>query len=184
VPDHPLRRHLAALAAAGTLLTVGCSATGSDAPPPAAAGAVEAPTEVPALHPSVDGYPEALLDVIAGDGSTHRLVVKVADTAERKAHGLMEVPAVPDGTGMWFPYGEDRTGGFWMKGTETDLSIAWVDAAGVIVAVADMEVCRADPCPTYEPGVPYRAALEVRRGWFEERGIDVGDRVLEVRTGP
>jgi uncharacterized membrane protein (UPF0127 family) len=46
-----------------------------------------------------------------------------------------------------------------------------------------MEPCleeSVDACPGYFPEVPYASALEVGRGWFEERGIDVGARVRVV----
>ena len=137
---------------------------------------------VPALHPSVDDYPRGVVELVAADGTVHRLAVLVADTPERRAHGLMEVPDVPAGTGMLFTFEDDRDGGSWMKDTLTPLQIAWVDADGAVVAVRSMEPCEADPCPTYEPGATYRTALEVRDGWLDEVGVGVGDR-LEVVPG-
>ncbi|MFP5309638.1 MAG: DUF192 domain-containing protein [Actinomycetes bacterium] len=185
VPSTRAAAVAAAVLVAAAVGLAGC-ATGGPADAPGAgptAGAPGTAVEVPPLHPSVDDWPATLLEVVDADGTAHPVAVRVADTDERKAHGLMEVPRVPAGAGMWFPYDGDRTGGFWMKGTETDLSIAWVDAAGVIVATADMTVCRADPCEVYEPGATYRAALEVPLGWFEARGIGVGDRVIEAPVG-
>jgi uncharacterized membrane protein (UPF0127 family) len=32
-------------------------------------------------------------------------------------------------------------------------------------------------CPTYRPGTPYDAALEVNKGWFEVAGVEVGAEV-------
>lgn len=134
---------------------------------------------VPPLHPSVDDYPASRVVVDRGDGQRLLPVqVRVADTAERRAHGLMEVEDVPDGVGMWFVYDADREGSFWMKGTETDLDIAWVDDNGRIVAMESMEVCTSDPCATYDPGTSFRTALEVRSGWFADNGVEVGDRIL------
>jgi uncharacterized membrane protein (UPF0127 family) len=40
-----------------------------------------------------------------------------------------------------------------------------------------MEPCRADPCPLYDPGVPYRGALEVNQGAFADWGISAGDHL-------
>ena len=167
-----------------------------DAPAPAAStgllegegevGATDqapSPVSVPPLHPSVDDWPVAEVVVDPGDGAAPiPVAVLVADTAERRSHGLMEVEEVPDGVGMWFVYEEDSTGAFWMKGTLTDLDIAWVDDRGRIVAVETMTVCEQDPCPTYDPGASYRTALEVPAGWLEANGVEVGDRVL--RDGP
>lgn len=145
-------------------------------------GATDQPRDSPtppSLHPSVDDYPAGRVVVDPGDGaSLLPVLVRIADTARRRSHGLMEVADVPDGVGMWFVYDQDTTGSFWMKGTRTDLDIAWVDDNGRIVAVETMAVCDADPCPTYDPGVTYRTALEVRAGWLADNDVQVGDRVL------
>lgn len=148
----------AAVALAGALVVVGCGAG--------------APTEVPPLHPSVDGYPEALVELADGEV---QLAVKLADTAERREHGLMEVEDLPDGTGMLFVFDTERTGGFWMKNTLVPLDIAYADAGGEIVSILAMEPCVADPCDVYDPGAAYQVALEVPQGWFDQVGVEVGD---------
>lgn len=142
---------------------------GSDAGPSAG-------TTPPPLHPSVDGWPAGTVVVDPRDGSGQRSVaVRIAQTSDQRSHGLMEVADLPDGAGMWFAYDRDTDGGFWMKGTLVDLDIAWVDAADTIVAVASMQVCEVDPCPSWEPGADYRSALEVPSGWLAANGVDVGD---------
>lgn len=189
------RPGLVGLAAALAVALAGCtgssstpSTSASSSSPPsvladdgevgATTGPAVEPT-VPPLHPSVDDYPAGRVVVDPGDGaSLLPVLVRIADTARRRSHGLMEVADVPDGVGMWFVYDQDTTGSFWMKGTRTDLDIAWVDDNGRIVAVETMAVCDADPCPTYDPGVTYRTALEVRAGWLADNDVQVGDRVL------
>ena len=163
-------------------------ATAVDGPATATAG-TSTPADgfapPPSLHPDVDQLPAGTVLVDPGDGAESRHVaVRIAATDDARRRGLMEVPDVPDGAGMWFAYDEDRTGGFWMRNTLVDLDIAWVDAAGRIVATTTMEVCRVSACPTYEPGVPYRTALEVRAGWFEANGVEVGDTAVLVATTP
>lgn len=138
---------------------------------------------MPALHPSVDDYPTARVRIEPATGPAWDIPVLLATTNETRAHGLMEVPDVPDATGMAFLFPEDRDGGFWMKGTETDLDIAWFDTNGVVVALTTMEVCEADPCPSYRPGATYRYALEVTAGWFGQIGLVVGDRILFSEAG-
>ena len=64
-----------------------------------------------------------------------------------------------------------------MKNTLIPLSIAFADAEGTIVSILDMEPCEADPCEIYDPGVPYRSALEVNQGAFDDWGVQVGDRL-------
>lgn len=127
--------------------------------------------DVPALHPSVDDWPEATIGLGVGQ-RIEAVAVKVAETPARRRHGLMEVPDVPRGVGMLFLFPSDTRGGFWMEDTEVPLGIAWADADGRIVDTAVMEPCRSDDCPTYTPDEPYRVALEVAAGWFEELGVD------------
>jgi uncharacterized protein len=135
---------------------------------------------IPLLHPSVDDYPEAIVTLRRQGAEPLRLPVKLAATAERRRHGLMEVPELPAGTGMLFTFDGDQTGGFWMKDTLVPLDIAFVDAEGTIVAILAMDPCESDPCEVYEPEVAYRSALEVPQGWFAASGIEVGDELTAV----
>lgn len=135
------------------------------------------PDSMPPLHPSVDEYPEGRARIQPSDRSAWDIPILLATSPENRAHGLMEVPEVPPATGMGFVFPRDTDGGFWMRGTKTDLDIAWFDANGVVVAMTTMEVCEADPCPNYSPGATYRYALEARAGWLGEIGLRVGDRI-------
>jgi hypothetical protein len=156
----------------------GTSTTDTSEPPPTATTSAGAPlthsTEVPPLHPSVDGYSEATVELVTAT-TVHRLAVKVAATPGERAHGLMEVTELPDGTGMLFVFDEDRAGGFWMKDTLVPLDIAFAAADGTIVSILAMDPCTADPCPSYTPDGAYRSALEVPQGWFARVGVTEGD---------
>lgn len=172
------------VAAAVTALARGTAPTAAPAAPSSPitspAPTVTGEAGVPPLHPSVDGYPEvtvALVDLQRRQ--VHRVAVKVADTAARRQHGLMEVPVLPEGSGMLFPFDTPRRGGFWMKGTLVPLSIAFAGASGDILAILTMQPCESDPCPVYDPGVAYRWALEVPAGWFAAAGVEEGWR-LEI----
>lgn len=149
-------------------------ATGSPTPP-AAAPPVTVPA-VPPLHPSVDDYPDAIVRLTHGTRAV-AVAVKVADTPERRSHGLMEVESLPDGTGMLFVFEEDRRGAFWMKDTLVPLDIAFIAADGAVLAILHMTPCVSDPCERYDPRVAYRYALEVPAGWLEEVGVDTDWRL-------
>lgn len=97
--------------------------------------------------------------------------VYVADTPELRQRGLTGVEDLPQEAGMLFLFPQDTSNGFWMKDTLIPLSIAFLAADGTVLAVLDMEPCEADPCPTYRPGVSYRAALEVNQGRFDDLGL-------------
>ena len=107
--------------------------------------------------------------------------VEIAETAEQRTQGLMNRESLPEDAGMMFVYFEPTTGGFWMKNTKIPLSIAFIGEEQTILKIIDMEPCSADPCPIYEPGVEYTAALEVNQGAFEEWGIEEGDTVTILR---
>jgi uncharacterized membrane protein (UPF0127 family) len=69
-----------------------------------------------------------------------------------------------------------------MKDTLIPLSIAFWDREGRIFRILDMEPCREETCRLYEPGGLWWGAVEVNQGFFEDRGVEVGDRVrLEKR---
>jgi len=86
-----------------------------------------------------------------------------------------------DDAGMLFQWSDDTNASFWMKDTLIPLSIAFVSAEGRVLALLDMDPCRADPCPVYYPHVSYRTALEVKQGAFARWGVRIGDRARLVR---
>ena len=109
------------------------------------------------------------------DGS--RLVnVEVAQTDVQRQFGLMFERSLPEDSGMVFIFFEENEGGFYMRNTLLPLSIAYFDVDGKIIKIVDMEPCEEDST-LYDPGAPYRGALEVNQGLFEEWGVEEGDQV-------
>ncbi|HET9249393.1 MAG TPA: DUF192 domain-containing protein [Actinomycetota bacterium] len=119
------------------------------------------------------------------DGMTaSTLFVEVADAPDEQRRGLMGVVLLPADEGMAFVFDEPTETTFWMKDTLIPLSIAFVDADGVVVGIREMEPCEADPCPSYGVDRPFVLAVEANRGWFADRGIGPGDRAnLEASDG-
>jgi uncharacterized membrane protein (UPF0127 family) len=112
----------------------------------------------------------------------HRLSVEVAQTQAQRQKGLMGRERLPADHGMLFTYAREQSArnGFWMYRTLIALDIAFIDSAGTIVAIMTMPPCKSSSpsdCRAYAPGKPYHAALEVNAGYFEQRGIAVGDCV-------
>lgn len=101
----------------------------------------------------------------------------VADTPAARARGLQGRASVPPDAGMVFLFFRPSHRSFYMKDMLVPLSIAFFDERGRILAIRDMPPCRKDPCPTYNPGVAYRGALEVNRGFFDRHDVRVGDRI-------
>ena len=137
------------------------------------------PDAMPKLHSSVDDYPQGRAVLTLANGESWDIPVLLALADDQRQHGLMEVPNMPAATGMGFVFDTDRTCCFWMKGTKTDLDIAWFATDGMVVGATTMTVCRTDECPRYQPasGATYRHALEVRAGWLAEIGLAEGDRI-------
>ena len=104
-----------------------------------------------------------------------RVRVEVADDMDEMAKGLMGRTALAEDAGMLFVYPEERELSFWMRDTLIPLSIAFMDSEGRIVDIQDMKALDDRP-PHYTSDEPARYALEVNKGFFDERGVEVGDR--------
>jgi uncharacterized protein len=109
--------------------------------------------------------------------------VEIADTSAERARGLMGRTELADDAGMVFAFPQGSTTPFWMKDTLIPLSIAYYGADGRIVRILDMEPCRRDPCPVYDPHATYRGALEVNQGEFRRWGVEVGDTLRVIGNG-
>lgn len=119
---------------------------------------------------------------IEAEDTVYGLRVEIAQSPAQRAQGLMRRTSLDEDAGMIFLFDEEQPadGVFWMFNTLIPLSIAFLDSGGAIVSIRDMEPCTSPYpqwCPTYESGMPFHAALEVSRGYFEARGIGLGDRV-------
>jgi uncharacterized protein len=104
-----------------------------------------------------------------------RVRVEIADNASEIARGLMYRTALAEDRGMLFIFEGEQTLSFTMKNTLIPLSIAFIDSEGRIVDIQDMKPLDDDP-PSYVSAKPAQYALEVNQGFFEEQGVEVGDR--------
>lgn len=105
---------------------------------------------------------------------THELNVYVARSREERATGLMHCTRLAEDEGMLFMSGQPAVQSFWMKDTPLALSAAFLEEDGTIVHLCDM---RPHSLDSHGCEVPVRFVLEVRQGWFAERGIGVGARL-------
>jgi len=136
-----------------------------------------------AAQSGLEGPQRSTLRLLSSRGDTLVLQVEVARTPAERRRGLQRRDALPDDAGMLFlfPGEQPASASFWMHRTRIPLSIAFLDAAGTVRAVRDMEPCRAILsffCARYAAGVPFHAALEVNRGYFARHGIAPGSRIL------
>src|SRR5262245_38707607 len=92
------------------------------------------------------------------DGVTVR--PELALTTAQRARGLMFRKRAPV-DGMLFVFPSPSSAAFWMKNTPIPLKIVFFDAYGRQVRTMRMTPCTKDPCSVYDPGKPYRFALEL-----------------------
>ena len=121
------------------------------------------------------GLPTAALSI-----NGHRITAEVASSPETRATGLMNRFSLKPDTGMLFVFERPEPLAFWMKNTYVPLSIAFLDADGRILNIEDMAPQTENSQWSKGSGL---YALEMRKGWFAERGIKPGDRVEGVGRG-
>ncbi len=110
------------------------------------------------------------------------LLTEVMISAEERARGMMFRHSYPDDQLMLFMYPADGLRQIWMKNCTFPLDVAWLDAAGKVVATMEkVPPCKADPCPVYGPKTPTRHFVEGKQGWLARHRITTGD---VIRLGP
>ncbi|TAG78649.1 MAG: DUF192 domain-containing protein [Burkholderiales bacterium] len=114
------------------------------------------------------------LPVIELKIGAHKLKAEVAADANSRTVGLMNRFSLAPDSGMLFVFPQSEQLGFWMKNTFIPLSIAYLDAKGVILNIADMKPQDESTHPSKGPAM---YAVEMKQGWFKERGIKAGDKV-------
>ena len=100
--------------------------------------------------------------------------VELALTEPERNHGLMFRPRMSPEDGMLFAYPDENERGFWMKNTLIPLDIAFFAADGTLLNVNETPIAadpRQGPWPTSPSKGPARFVLEMRLGWFKQKGI-------------
>lgn len=127
---------------------------------------------------SADPGPETLITVRTPHGALIR--AELADTALKRAQGLMFREHLPDDRGMLFIFGDAQPWTFWMKNTKIPLDIIWMDSKKTIVHIErNVPICtrQDDGCPQYhsEEGALY--VLELGGGRAEALQLQRGMRL-------
>ena len=120
-----------------------------------------------------DGKPQSLPITTIKVGP-HPVAAEVAATPDQRTIGLMYRFSLPADHGMLFVFPEPQPLSFWMRNTYIPLSIAYIDVEGRILNVVEM-------APRSDATHPSRGealyALEMRKGWFADKGAGPGTRV-------
>ncbi len=102
--------------------------------------------------------------------------VELALTAAERNHGMMFRSKISPDDGMLFSYDDEGMRAFWMGNTLIPLDIAFFSADGTLLNVNETPVY---PDPRNPPAnyassssvKPARHVLEMRLGWFREKGL-------------
>ncbi len=117
-----------------------------------------------------------VLTVINGQGKTFRVTAEKADNDYRRMKGLMYRTSLETDRGMLFIFDREQVLSFWMRNTYIPLSIAYIDAAGIIRDIYEMRPL--DDSVTYPSRSRVKYALEMNRRWFSDRGVTPGSRIV------
>ena len=119
-----------------------------------------------------------LINLVLGRGA---LEVEVASNQSQRAQGLMHRSSMASNRGMLFVYPAPAYFCMWMKNTAIPLSVAFIDAQGRVINVADMlPYSETNHCT--ERHATY--ALEVNQGWFSKHDVKPGTQIIGLEKAP
>jgi uncharacterized protein len=107
-------------------------------------------------------------------GQAH-LMAEVADTPQSRETGLMFRDSLAPDHGMLFVFETPERASFWMKNTRIPLSVGFIDSAGTLLEVRDMQPFDETPILSRSERIAY--ALEVNQGWFERNHVPARSKV-------
>lgn len=104
------------------------------------------------------------------------LKVEIANTSQKREHGLCCRESLPSDQGMLFVYDSPGNHRFWMKDTKIPLDMFWIDSGKRIVHIE--ENIQPDSYPrSYGTNIPARYVLETNAGFAKEHHIKNRDIV-------
>lgn len=158
-------------------LNFGCGKTQSaPASGDAAAAATNAQSAFEAMLPK---QAQPKLPTIKLWVGAEELVTEIARTSVQQMTGMMWRTNMAENEAMIFVHPQPRQAGYWMKNCFVPLSIAYLDTAGVILEIHDMQPH--DTNSVVSTAMNVRFALETRQGWFQRHNISAGAVVRTER---
>jgi uncharacterized membrane protein (UPF0127 family) len=131
--------------------------------------------------PVAAAAPQDKLPTLALSAGIHVIQAEVANTSPARTQGLMFRKSLAANQGMLFVFTEVERHCMWMRNTYVPLSVAFLDEAGAILNIADMQPQTEN---SHCAAGPARYALEVNQGWFTAKGIKPGARISGLAKAP
>jgi uncharacterized protein len=123
---------------------------------------------------SVLAQPQPQLPTVQLNAGMNLIHAEIAADYSTRGQGLMYRESLGPNAGMLFIFDEPAIHCMWMKNTLIPLSVAFMDANGVILNIADMKPQTEESHCASKPAL---LALEMTRGWFAEHGIKPGAKL-------
>ena len=123
----------------------------------------------------------AQLPTIELSAGIHLIRAEVANSFESRAQGLMFRKYLGPNEGMLFVFPQAEPHCMWTKNTLIPLSVAFMDAQGKIVSVAEMQP---QTETSHCAAAPAKFALEMSGGWFASKGLKAGATLQGVAKAP
>ncbi len=146
----------------------------------------------------------AMLLMFNATGHAADFALEHANTPEALTWGLMKRPSLPANQGLLLHYPSPRYITIWMFNMNFDLSVAFIDEAGIIREIAELKAYpeKMDPArpvnsvqdlyqyPPHDPIAQFfqihsatshtltKYALEMNAGWFRRNHITIGDKIV------
>ena len=110
------------------------------------------------------------------------LLVEVADTNEKREHGLMNRTSLAENSGMIFIFEEEQPLSFWMKNTLIPLDIGYFDKHKTLIDIQSMQpTSPMEMQPKVYPSKkPAQYALEMPVNWFTRHKVKIGAQYKTV----
>ncbi len=106
---------------------------------------------------------------------------EVAAIDETRQKGLMYREKMAKNDGMLFVFPDIAYHAMWMRNTPLPLAVAFMDQAGKIVSIHEMQPHTET---SHQAAGPARYALEMNSQWFAKNNIKTGDTIRGLEKAP
>jgi uncharacterized membrane protein (UPF0127 family) len=105
------------------------------------------------------------------------LYTYIADSPARKDKGLGGISHLPENSAMFFPHDTSALYGFWMKEMLMSIDMIFLDENLKIITIHKSVSPETFP-KVFTSEEPAMYVLEVKAGFLEKNGIEVGEKII------
>lgn len=109
------------------------------------------------------------------------VIAELALTPEQLRTGMMFRTNMAENEAMLFVFPAPHRASFWMKNTRLPLTAAYIDPAGLILEIHDLQPHDTNSLTAASENVQF--VLETAQGWFQRHNVSTG-AVVRTERGP